>query len=97
MTTGIELKLLGSFSLADETGEAIRLSSAKAQGLLAYLALNPGQRHSRAKLATLLWGRHDDVHARNNLSQCLYRSEWDRRLHAIRGRSPRGGAREVYR
>lgn len=73
MTTGIRLKLLGQFSIATAEGNVIRLPSRKAQALLAYLALNPDQHHSRSKLATLLWSRHDDEHARNNLSQCLYR------------------------
>lgn len=70
---GIRLKLLGTFSLTGHNGEPIELPSGKLQALLAYLALNPDQRHLRAKLANLLWGRHDDEHARNNLSQSLYR------------------------
>ena len=81
---GIHLKLLGKFNLSRENGEAIRLTSSKAQGLLAYLALNPDQNHSRYKLATLLWGRHDEEHARNNLSQCLYHLRRALAPHAAR-------------
>lgn len=72
MTTGIQLKLLGEFSLVAAGGDVISLPSRKAQALLAYLALNPDQHHARSKLATLLWSRHDDVRARNNLSQGLH-------------------------
>lgn len=69
----VGLKILGKFSLTDDKGDPIDLPSAKVQALLAFLALNPNQHHSRSKLATLLWSRHDDEHARNNLSQSLYR------------------------
>lgn len=69
----VGLKILGKFSLTGDKGDPIDLPSAKVQALLAFLALNPNQHHSRSKLATLLWSRHDDEHARNNLSQSLYR------------------------
>lgn len=44
---------------------------AKAQALLAYLAVRPGRRHSRDKLATLLWPAAGDEHARQSLRQAL--------------------------
>lgn len=45
--------------------------SRKARALVAYLALNPGQSHSREKLAALLWGDTGEPQARMNLRQCL--------------------------
>jgi DNA-binding SARP family transcriptional activator len=45
--------------------------SGKAQALLAYLAVRPGRRHSRDKLATLLWPSAGDEHARQSLRQAL--------------------------
>jgi DNA-binding SARP family transcriptional activator len=45
--------------------------SNKAQALVAYLAVNPGRRHSRDKLAALLWPNTGDEHARQSLRQTL--------------------------
>jgi adenylate cyclase len=47
------------------------LSTKKAGALLAYLALHPGQAQARPKLATLLWGDHSEVQARDSLRQAL--------------------------
>ncbi|PYN14101.1 MAG: hypothetical protein DME06_05545, partial [Candidatus Rokuibacteriota bacterium] len=49
------------------------LPTKKAQALLAYLALPPGQPHPREKLATLLWGDMQDAQARGNLRHALSR------------------------
>ena len=64
------LKLLGDFCLAVD-GVSIALPTRKAEALLAYLALQPDARHTRDKLAGLLWGGHTDEQARLNLRQCL--------------------------
>ena len=44
--------------------------STKAQALLIYLVMSPG-RHSRNRLANLLWSEFADGHARNNLRTAL--------------------------
>ncbi len=44
--------------------------SAKAQALLIYLAMSPG-RHTRTRLANLLWSEFTDEQARNNLRTTL--------------------------
>ena len=49
----------------------MRLPNNKAQALLAYLAMAPGHRHSRDKLATLLWPATGDEHARQSLRQAF--------------------------
>jgi DNA-binding SARP family transcriptional activator len=45
--------------------------SKKAQALLAFLALPPGQPHRRDKLASMLWSDRSEDAARQNLRQCL--------------------------
>jgi PAS domain S-box-containing protein len=64
----VELRLLGGFA-AFVKGRSVSLKTRKDRALLAYLALDP-RRHSRERLATLLWG---DVEgdARHCLRQSL--------------------------
>ena len=57
--------------------------SGKAQALLAYLSMRPGRRHSRDKLATLLWPSAGDEHARQSLRQALATLRRALRSHAI--------------
>ena len=49
----------------------VEISSKKARALLAYLAISGGGAHSREHLATLLWDRSGDAHARASLRQAL--------------------------
>jgi DNA-binding SARP family transcriptional activator len=70
MTT-LSLELLGGFRLQTHAREPVLLPSKKARALLAYLALQPGQAHVRAKLAALLWGDFGDAQARDSLRQTL--------------------------
>jgi len=69
----LKLTLLGGFQAQIEAGAALVLPTRKAQALLAYLALPPGQAHPREKLATLLWGDMQDAQARGNLRHALSR------------------------
>jgi predicted ATPase len=62
----LRLKLLGGFEVRPSAGPAPTLPI-KAQALLAYLAVRPGQSHPRDKLATLLWGDTGDAQARDSL------------------------------
>ncbi|HEU5050812.1 MAG TPA: AAA family ATPase, partial [Gemmatimonadales bacterium] len=66
--TGLVLTLFGPPSA--RTGEAPAALPAKALGLLAYLALEPGN-HTRESLAALFWGESDDDSARASLRQAL--------------------------
>lgn len=66
----LRLFLLGRFHL-EAQGRPLELPRKKAQGLLAYLALPSGRRHSRGHLAGLLWGDMDETRARHNLRQCV--------------------------
>ena len=67
----LKLKLLGGFELRDDADSALDVRGKKLRGLIAYLALNPDQRHGREKLATLLWGDRFDTQARQSLRQAL--------------------------
>jgi DNA-binding SARP family transcriptional activator len=65
------LTLLGDFQAC--LGSApLRLRTRKTQALLAYLAMPPGQSHSRDKLATLLWGDQSQAHARSRFRETLF-------------------------
>src|SRR5262245_28136444 len=68
----LRLTLLGGFTARLGTGTPVVLASKKAQALLAYLALRPGQSHSREKLIALLWGDSAAEQARHSLSQTLF-------------------------
>lgn len=68
---GLSLRLFGGFELSSASGATIQMAARKPALLLAYLALMPGQRHSREKLSTLFWGDNSDFHARKSLSQAL--------------------------
>ncbi len=70
-THGLRLRLMGDFALGRGAGHAVAIASRKNRALLAILALSPGQRAPRERLATLLWGEHDDQAARNSLRQAL--------------------------
>ena len=63
------LLLLGPFEI--RRAGAIQNLPKKAQGLIAYLALRPDDRHPRDHLATLLWGNTATEQARQSLRQCL--------------------------
>src|SRR5262245_32220577 len=67
----LNLVLFGDFH-ATIGDRHIVLPLKKAQALLALLALAPGQRHSRERLATLLWDDAGDAQARNSLRQTLF-------------------------
>src|SRR5215467_11525861 len=66
----LTLSLLGGFQARLELDPPLSLP-AKAQALLAYLAIRPGQSHQRDKLAALLWGDKSDQQARGDLRHAL--------------------------
>ena len=68
--TPFTLDLLGGFRAS--LGPRTLAFSKKAQALLAYLALSPGRRHSRARLADLLWGDRPEDLARNSVRHALF-------------------------
>ena len=67
----LKLQLLGQFRAESGAGGTLAIASKKGQALLAYLALTAGQRHSRDKLAMLLWSDRPDDRARHSLRQCV--------------------------
>ena len=67
----LHLALLGTFEARLASGRAISFSRKKAEALLAFLALHPGQMQARDTLAALLWGDTPDERARHSLRQVL--------------------------
>src|SRR5262245_34479438 len=68
----LSLRLLGDFQARLGVGPPLRLRTRKTQALLAYIALPPGQPHSRDKLAALLWGDRSQAQARSRLRESLF-------------------------
>jgi DNA-binding SARP family transcriptional activator len=68
---GLRMTLLGGFEARLATGATVKLPTRKAQALLAYLGIRPGQSHARAKLAPLFWGEKSDEQARGDLRHAL--------------------------
>ena len=66
------MRLFGGFEVQADSGRLLAVPTRKAQALLAYLALTPGQAHPRDKLATLLWADASPAAARNALRQTLF-------------------------
>ena len=75
----LRVMLLGGFDARLASGATVSLPTKKAQALLAYLSIRPGQSHPRDKLAALLWGEKSDEQARGGLRHALV---------ALAGRSP---------
>jgi DNA-binding SARP family transcriptional activator len=67
----LRLKLLGDFSASFMAGGTVELATRKGRGLLAVLALSPGQSVARERLAFLLWSDRDETRARSSLRQML--------------------------
>ena len=68
----LTLSLLGGFEARTGPGSPVPVTTRKAQALLAYLAMTPGQSHPRDKLAALLWADTAPGPARNALRQALF-------------------------
>lgn len=66
----LEIRLLGPPQLAYCEGATVRLTSAKAQALLYYLAVT-GRTQVRSTLANLLWSEHGEAEARGNLRKVI--------------------------
>lgn len=72
MDNRARLRLFGEFQLEDPDGQPIVLNLRKAEALIAYLSLAPGQSSSRERLAALLWGESDQGRARQSLRQAIF-------------------------
>jgi len=70
----LQVRLVGGFDLLGPDGVPVRLPTRKATALFAILALWPGRRTGREKLAGILWGKSGEHQARASLRQCLSRT-----------------------
>ncbi|MEO8244589.1 MAG: BTAD domain-containing putative transcriptional regulator [bacterium] len=68
----VVLRLLGRFEIATGSGDAVKLSGARPQLLLARLALAGGAQLDRSTLSTMLWGDRADAQARASLRQLIW-------------------------
>jgi predicted ATPase/DNA-binding SARP family transcriptional activator len=71
-TNMLEVSLFGKLEVKRD-GTPVEIASRPVQLLLAYLVLNAGTPHRRDRLAGVLWPDSDEIHARNNLRQTLWR------------------------
>jgi len=69
--TELVVELLGGLRVLGADGREIRISSRKAQAVLACLALRPGTSYARDRLASLLWDDSDPELGRASLRQAL--------------------------
>jgi predicted ATPase/DNA-binding SARP family transcriptional activator len=70
---GLQISLLGSFQITHDRQGELLFTNRKVMGLLAFLALEAGQAHSRETLMGLLWPEMSEADARNNLRVTLAR------------------------
>lgn len=68
----LQIALMGQFCLLDEELKTIPLDTASHQALFAYLALHPGQTHTRQHLAFTFWPDSSEGQARTNLRKALF-------------------------
>src|SRR4051812_36099231 len=68
----LTLSFLGAFRAFFDDIPLVPLRSARIQGLLAYLALEAGQPHTRESLAALFWPDEPEAVARQNVRQAIY-------------------------
>ena len=73
MPSTITVTLFGSFAVQIDDHLATGLRSAKAQALLAYLALEADRPHSRTALQAILWPELSISGAKNALRVTLHR------------------------
>lgn len=68
---GLKIRLLGPFDARTDQGDPVRFATRKTEALLSILAVAPGRKHSRERLAAMLWPESDESQARGSLRQTL--------------------------
>ncbi|MQA60035.1 MAG: AAA family ATPase [Actinophytocola sp.] len=66
------VRLLGEFELGMADGSTVAFDSARAESLVAFLALHRGEPQSRQRLSYLLWPTSTEQQARTNLRHLLH-------------------------
>jgi DNA-binding SARP family transcriptional activator len=69
---GLRVSLLGELSISDDLAGAVRLRSARALALLAFLILHAGSPQPRSRIAGLFWPDSGDPQALTNLRRELH-------------------------
>jgi DNA-binding SARP family transcriptional activator len=73
MSSGLAIRLLGSFQVTLDGRPLTAFPTDKARALLAYLAVEADRPHRREGLAALFWPERPAAQSRNNLRQTLFR------------------------
>ena len=68
----LRVSLLGELSISDDLAGAVRLRSARALALVAFLALHAGSPQPRSRIAGLFWPDSGDAQALTNLRRELH-------------------------
>lgn len=76
----LKIRLIGSFQ-ASLAGKSVNFPTRTSRLIIGYLALSPGMREQRSRLAGLLWENSDEAGARRNLRQAVHQ------LRAVLGQS----------
>jgi PAS domain S-box-containing protein len=71
MRSRIYVRVLGGLSIIGVDGGERKLPTRKTRAMAVYLAVHPGHRFPRAKLADLLWADEVETSARHSLRQAL--------------------------
>lgn len=71
MSSTLQIKLFGEFSLTDGDRAVSGISSGRSQALLSYLVLNRHSPQPRQRIAFHLWADSTDTQARTNLRKEL--------------------------
>jgi PAS domain S-box-containing protein len=67
----LRLTTFGGLSFQDARGSEYKIPTRKAAAMVAYLAMQPGKKFRRERLANMFWGDKADRWARHSLSQAL--------------------------
>ncbi len=73
--SSLRLNILGRFDARLSSGEVLLLPTRKAEVLLTYLSMTPGQPHPRDRLMNLLWSDRGEDQARKFIAPDLERTQ----------------------
>jgi PAS domain S-box-containing protein len=67
----LRLTTFGGLAFQDRSGAAVKIPTRKTAAMAAFLAMQPGKKFRRERLANVFWGDKTDAQARHSLSQAL--------------------------
>jgi PAS domain S-box-containing protein len=67
----LRLTTFGGLACQDGRGSTVRFPTRKTAAMVAFLAMQPGKKFRRERLANMFWGDRTDAQARHSLNQAL--------------------------